>query len=79
MLARQLKPTILQTDIRGLSLHDCVWYALAQFVHVTATCLHIASIQALVEFALGIATPDKLKTRLGTLTSFDGVPDAKTT
>jgi hypothetical protein len=27
----------------------------------------------------GIATPDRLKTRIGTLTSFDGVPDAKTT
>lgn len=27
----------------------------------------------------GIATPDKLDTRIGTLTSFDGVPDAKTT
>lgn len=27
----------------------------------------------------GIATPDKLETRLGTLTSFDGVPDAATT
>lgn len=27
----------------------------------------------------GIATPDELTTRIGTLTSFDGVPDAKTT
>jgi len=27
----------------------------------------------------GIATPDRLETRLGTLISFDGVPDAKTT
>ncbi|KLU05065.1 putative signal peptide protein [Rhodopirellula islandica] len=27
----------------------------------------------------GIATPDKLETRIGTLTSFDGVPDKKTT
>ena len=27
----------------------------------------------------GIATPDKLATSIGTLTSFDGVPDAKTT
>ena len=27
----------------------------------------------------GIATPDKLETRLGTLTSFDGVPDQATT
>lgn len=27
----------------------------------------------------GIATPDKLDTQLGTLTSFDGVPDARTT
>ncbi|MEO1129884.1 MAG: DUF1254 domain-containing protein [Planctomycetota bacterium] len=26
----------------------------------------------------GIATPDRLKTRIGTLTSFDGVPDQKT-
>lgn len=26
----------------------------------------------------GITTPDRLETRLGTLTSFDGVPDAKT-
>ena len=26
----------------------------------------------------GIATPDKLETRLGTLTSFDGVPGAAT-
>ena len=27
----------------------------------------------------GIATPDKLETRIGTLTSFDGVPDKETT
>ena len=27
----------------------------------------------------GIATPDRLETRIGILTSFDGVPDAKTT
>jgi len=27
----------------------------------------------------GIATPDKLETRIGTLTSFDGMPDEKTT
>jgi hypothetical protein len=27
----------------------------------------------------GIATPDRLETRIGTLTSFDGVPDEKTT
>ena len=27
----------------------------------------------------GVATPDRLETRLGTLTSFDGVPDAHTT
>ena len=27
----------------------------------------------------GIATPDKLETSLGTLNSFDGVPDAETT
>lgn len=26
----------------------------------------------------GIATPDRLETSIGTLTSFDGVPDAKT-
>ncbi len=31
------------------------------------------------EIPAGIATPDKLETHLGTLTSFDGVPDAKTT
>jgi hypothetical protein len=30
------------------------------------------------EIPPGIATPDKLETRLGTLTSFDGVPDAAT-
>ena len=27
----------------------------------------------------GVATPDLLETSIGTLTSFDGVPDAKTT
>ncbi|GAH38965.1 unnamed protein product, partial [marine sediment metagenome] len=27
----------------------------------------------------GVATPDKLETSLGTLTSVDGVPDAETT
>ena len=27
----------------------------------------------------GTATPDKLETSIGTLTSFDGVPDARTT
>ena len=31
------------------------------------------------EIPPGIATPDKLKTRIGTLTSFDGVPDERTT
>ncbi len=31
------------------------------------------------EIPEGIATPDKLETSIGTLTSFDGVPDAKTT
>jgi hypothetical protein len=31
------------------------------------------------EIPPGIATPDKLETRLGTLTSFDGVPDEATT
>ena len=31
------------------------------------------------EIPEGIATPDKLETSLGTLTSFDGVPDDKTT
>jgi len=30
------------------------------------------------EIPPGIATPDKLQTRIGTLTSFDGVPDEKT-
>jgi hypothetical protein len=30
------------------------------------------------EIPPGIATPDKLETRIGTLTSFDGVPDEKT-
>jgi len=30
------------------------------------------------EVPAGIATPDKLETRIGTLTSFDGVPDAAT-
>ena len=30
------------------------------------------------EVPAGIATPDKLETRLGTLTSVDGVPDAAT-
>ncbi|HSQ84500.1 MAG TPA: hypothetical protein VLM43_07205, partial [Desulfobacterales bacterium] len=27
----------------------------------------------------GVATPDKLETSIGTLTSFDGVPDVDTT
>lgn len=31
------------------------------------------------EIPEGIATPDKIETRIGTLTSFDGVPDEKTT
>jgi hypothetical protein len=31
------------------------------------------------EIPPGIATPDKVQTRIGTLTSFDGVPDEKTT
>ena len=31
------------------------------------------------EIPPGIATPDKLETSIGTLTSFDGVPDAETT
>lgn len=31
------------------------------------------------EVPKGVATPDRLETRIGTLTSFDGVPDAKST
>jgi len=31
------------------------------------------------DIPLGIATPDKFETRIGTLTSIDGVPDEKTT
>jgi len=35
--------------------------------------------QMTTEVPLGIATPDTLDTSIGTLTSFDGVPDARTT
>ena len=37
------------------------------------------SMKMTTEIPPGIATPDKLKTRIGTLTSFDGVPDERTT
>ena len=39
----------------------------------------IPKMKMTTEVPAGVATPDKLETSIGTLTSFDGVPDAKTT
>ncbi len=45
--------TILRKYIKGRSLRYCVWTAPAQFVHVTATFLHIASNLVRIECATG--------------------------
>jgi len=51
---------------------------------LTASCLVTTAwatppkMKMTTEVPSGIATPDKLETRIGTLTSFDGVPDEKT-
>jgi hypothetical protein len=59
---------------------------LAFAVMIAASCVQNASeietppkMKMTTEIPEGIATPDKLETRIGTLTSFDGVPDAQTT
>ncbi len=55
------------------------------FTLAVVTCLLSAgwakspTMKMTTEIPEGIATPDRLETRIGTLTSFDGVPDAKTT
>ena len=52
---------------------------------VAATLAHVATaaeppkMKMTTEVPEGVATPDKLETQLGTLTSFDGVPDDATT
>jgi len=45
---------------------------------VTAVRAKPPKMKMTTETPPGIATPDKLKTRIGTLTSFDGVPDEQT-
>ena len=55
--------------------------ALGLFVGITITSTGIAQgpkMKMTTEIPPGIATPDKLETRLGTLKLFDGVPDKET-
>ncbi|MEJ2027414.1 MAG: DUF1254 domain-containing protein, partial [Limibacillus sp.] len=52
--------------------------ALAAFVSSLAVAEPL-KLKMTTEIPEGIATPDKLETELGTLTSFDGVPDKETT
>ena len=53
--------------------------AAATLVAVPAWGQEPPPMQMSTEVPLGIATPDTLDTSIGTLTSFDGVPDARTT
>ena len=53
--------------------------AAATLVAVPAWGQEPPPMQMTTEVPLGIATPDTLDTSIGTLTSFDGVPDARTT
>jgi hypothetical protein len=46
---------------------------------LTATAAEPPKMKMTTEVPEGVATPDKLETSLGTLTSVDGVPDAETT
>ena len=48
-------------------------------VHAQEKGTTIPKMKMTTEVPAGVATPDKLETSIGTLTSFDGVPDAKTT
>ena len=52
---------------------------LAATLAQVATAAEPPKMKMTTELPAGVATPDKLKTQLGTLTSFDGVPDKKTT
>jgi len=53
--------------------------SIAVLMSVTSFAAESQKMKMTTEIPPGIATPNKLETRLGTLTSFDGVPDAKTT
>jgi len=53
--------------------------AAALAVSSTLAAAESAKMKMTTNIPAGIATPDKLETRLGTLTSFDGVPDKETT
>ncbi|MCK5069863.1 MAG: DUF1254 domain-containing protein, partial [Desulfocapsa sp.] len=58
-----------------------IGYCLAAMLF-TASLAHAqapAKMKMTTEVPPGVATPDTLETSIGTLTSFDGVPDAKTT
>ena len=52
---------------------------MATFIFSQAWAQEPPRMKMTTEVPPGIATPDRLETRLGTLTSFDGVPDAETT
>ena len=59
-------------------------FALSTFTCLLAASLFVPSLAESSKMKMttdvppGIATPDRLETRLGTLTSFDGVPDRAT-
>ena len=60
--------------------HIFITGSLAFFVLAGMTwAAEVSKMKMTTEVPPGIATPDKLETSIGTLTSVDGVPDAKTT
>lgn len=52
---------------------------ISALVFVSAVPAEPPTMKMTTPIPAGIATPDKLETRIGTLTSFDGVPDKRTT
>ena len=52
--------------------------ALVVGLTVSSAVAQAPKMKMTTEIPTGIATPDKVETRLGTLTSVDGVPDAAT-
>ncbi len=59
-------------SLRGLPLTICV------LMFATTVSAQTPKMKMTTPIPSGIATPDNLETRIGTLTSFDGVPDKKT-
>jgi len=64
-----------------MKLRPLTGWSMAALTLISATALAAAppKMKMTTDVPPGIATPDTLETRIGTLTSFDGVPDKATT